>query len=128
MMKYEKEMLDIQKVVKETIELTWYGKKNDDSNQFQVKSIDGEELPEEDILLLSIKKRAGTGVLEGYCLTQIDQGNYFGKLYVHYGKKKKGLFGRESFKVLKAFDQSFHKSGLESGEEEPLSLRTVMER
>lgn len=129
---YEKEMLTLQNVVKEEVEFEFYETRGDGMHQFRVKSVDGKALAEEDVVLMGVENHiggwvgAGSGTAAVHVYNQLDIGDYLGKVYVFYCKKKKGLFKKESLKVIKSFNRPFHRSGLESGEEEKICIGELL--
>ena len=58
----------------------------------------------------------------------IDHSNYIVLLEVYYCKKKKGLFGKESVKVINSIRKPFHLDALERGEEVKVSLKELMKK
>lgn len=124
---YKQEMADIQKVIQEEIELSFYETRQSDGvNQFKIDKINGESVADETVLLVVLDRYVKHGRLAGYALTQLDTSAVYGKVYVYYCKKKKGLFGKESLKSIKTVERMYHTKGLESGEEEKISLNAVM--
>lgn len=124
---YKQEMADIQKVIQEEIELSFYETRQSDGvNQFKIDKIGGEPVADETVLLVVLDRYVKHGRLGGYALTQLDTSAVYGKVFVYYCKKKKGLFGKESLKSIKTVERMYHTKGLESGEEEKISLNAVM--
>lgn len=124
---YKQEMTDIQTVIQEEIELSFYERRQSDGlNQFKIEKINGEAVPDETVVLVVLDRYVKHGRLGGYALTQLDTSAVYGKAYVYYCKKKKSLFGKESLKSIKTVERMYHKAGLESGEEEKISLNAVM--
>ncbi len=125
---YEEEMLKIKRVIKEIIDLSFYDLGSEGRIQFQVDSIDGEKLPEDTVIIIAYQKDVSLGQFRGYAVTQMDFSNVFGKFEVFHCRKKKGMFGKTSLKTLNMIKYTYHISGLESGEEQPISLRELMNR
>ena len=126
-MKYEDTIKDIQKVIEEQIELELYELKGDGEPQFFIKKIDGEEVAADDFVLVDLKRTHSYMSSSGTYIP-LDLSNYIGLLEVFYCKKKKGLFGKENFKALNSIRKPFHWDGLESGEEEKVSLKKLMKK
>lgn len=130
-MKYENEILNIQRLVEEKIELSFYEKRNDGTNQFLVISMNGQEVPAEDVILISLKSNLETMMITGNAgalvYDQMDLSNYLGKLEVFCCKKKKGILGKDSLKVIASAKRTYHRTGLENGEEKPISLCELMQ-
>lgn len=126
-MMYENDMKNIQKVVKEKLELEFYELRGDGMRQFQVKKIDGKELAADEIILITLKTNLNE-FMGGRAYLALDLSNYHGKLEVFYCKKKKGLFKKESLEVINSVRKSFHIDALERGEEEMISLTELMKK
>lgn len=124
---YKQEMADIQAMIQEEVELSFYETRQSDGlNQFKVEKINGEPVADETVLLIVLDKYVKHGRLGGYALKQLDVSAVYGKVYVYHCKKKKGLFGKESLKSINTVERMYHTAGLESGEEEKISLKAVM--
>ena len=124
-MKYESIMKDIEKVIEEAIELDFYELQGTGEPQFQVKMIDGEEIPDGNFIVVGLKK-THSFMSNGGQYIPIDHSNYLGLLEVHYCKKKKGMFGKETLKAINSIRKPFHIDALESGEEVKVSLKELM--
>ena len=124
-MKWDNVMQDIQMVIEEQIELDLYELKGSGEPQFFVKMIDGEEIAEDEIILIDLKLKHSFMSASGTYIP-IDHSNYIGLLEVYYCKKKKGLFGKESVKVINSIRKPFHRDEFERGEEVKVSLKELM--
>ena len=126
-MKWENIEKDIQMVIEEQIELELYELRGNGEPQYFVKMLDGEEIPEGEIILVDLKRThsfmSGSGTY-----IPIDHSNYIGLLEVHYCKKKKGLFGKETVKAINSIRKPFHRDAFEKGEETKVSLKELMKK
>ena len=125
MKRFENIVKDIEKVIEEQIELEFLELLGDGTPQFQVKMLDGEEL-DEDIILLVDLKRTFSFMSATRTYINIDTSNYIGLLEVYYCKKKKGLFGKESLKTINSVRKTYHETAMECGEEKKTSLKNLM--
>lgn len=126
-MKWQNVIDDIQLVMEEQIELDLYELKGSGEPQFFVKLVDGEEIPEGEIVLIDLKLKHSFMSASGTYIP-IDHSNYIGLLEVYYCKKKKGLLGKESVKVINSIRKPFHRDALEKGEEVKVSLKELMKK
>ena len=124
-MKWENIIKDIEKVIEEQIVLELYELKGSGEPQFQVKMIDGEEIPEDKVILADLKRTHSFMSASGTYIP-IDHSNYLGLLEVFYCKKKKGMFGKESLKTINSVRRPYHLDKLESGEDVKVSLKELM--
>ena len=117
----------IEKVVEEVMEVKYYDKR-DDMVQFQVISLDGEKIPEDYKLIVSMEQRQLVhGMAPSYFRsTSLTTDNFYGRLYAYYCKKKKGLWGKETLKTLNTLAKAYHKDGLESGTEARTRLKDLI--
>ena len=117
----------IENLIIETVVMEPYGKR-DGLNQYQIESIDGEAIPEGYVFIVSLKQDLKVGgAAPGYFRsTSLGTDNYYGKLELYYCKKKKSLFGKETVKTLNSFLKTYHVKELESGEEQKVSLKSMM--
>ena len=126
-MKYENRFKDIQMVIEEQIEVDLYELKGSGEPQFRVTMINGEDVAEEDLVLIDLKLKHSFMSASGTYIP-IDHSNYLGLLEVFYCKKKKGLFGKESLKTINSIRKPFHRDTLERGEEVKVSLVELMKK
>lgn len=124
-MMYENIVKDIEMVIEEQIELEFYELKGSGEPQFKVTMIDGEVIAEEEVILINLK-RTFSFMSASRTYIPIDTSNYHGFLEVYYCKKKKGLFGKESLKMINSIRKGYHKDTLERGEEVKVSLKELM--
>lgn len=124
-MMYKNIAKDIEMVIEEQIELEFCELKGSGEPQFQVKMIDGEEVSKDDVILVDLKKTFSF-MSASRTYINIDTSDYHGLLEVYYCKKKKGLLGKESLKTLNSVRKTYHKTALENGEEEKVSLKKLM--
>ena len=125
----EKNIMNMKRIICEEIEMEHYGERSTDKgivNQYKITSINGKAVPDEEIILVSLDNNLGALRIVPVTYLSMNTNNYIGKLEIYCCKKKKGLFGKESLKVIKSFIGSFHESGLESGEEKPVSIRELL--
>jgi len=128
---YKNEITLLQSLVNEAIELAFYEKRNNGENLFKVTHIDGEEIVSNDVILMGLKTGNGplmVGAPTNGVYKKLDHTNYIGKLEIYHCKKKKGMFGKESLKTVNSFSQTYHHSGLESGEEVPISIKKILNK
>lgn len=125
MRRYENIVKDIERVIEEQIELEFLELLGDGTPRFQVKMVDGEELDEDTILLVDLK-RTFSFMSATRTYINIDTSNYIGLLEVYYCKKKKGLFGKESLKTINSVRKTYHETAMECGEEKKTSLKNLM--
>lgn len=124
-MMYENIVKDIEMVIEEQIELEFLELKGSGEPQFQITMIDGEAVPKEDVILVDLKKTFSfMSVSRTYI--NIDTSDYHGLLEVYYCKRKKGLFGKEALKTINSVRKTYHKTALENGDEEKISLKELM--
>ena len=124
-MMYEDVVKNIQRVIEEQIELEMVELRGNGEPQFKVTMIDGEEMGEEDLILVNLKKTVSyMSVSRSYI--PIDTSDYHGLLEVYYCKKKKGLFGKESLKTINSVRKAYHRTAMEVGEEKKTSLKNLM--
>lgn len=121
-MMYEDVAKDIQRVIEEQIELEMVELRGNGEPQFKVTMIDGEELPEDVVMMVNLK-RTFSFMSASRTYIPIDISNWHGFLEVYYCKKKKGMFGRDSLKVISSIRKGYHKDKLEKGEEKQVSLK-----
>ena len=126
-MKWDNIMQDIQKVIEEQIELELYELQGSGEPQFFVKEVNGEEISEGEIVLVDLKLKHSFMSASGTYIP-IDHSNYIGLLEVYYCKKKKGLFGKESVKVINSIRKPFHRDAIERGKEVKVSLKELMKK
>jgi len=88
-------------VIEEQIELEMMELRGNGEPQFKVTMINGEDVGEDNLILVNLKKTFS--YMSGRAYIPIDTSDYHGLLEVYYCKKKKGIFGKEkpvSLKVL----------------------------
>ena len=122
-----KEIELIQNVVEEAMEVKYYNKR-DDMVQFEVVSLDGEEIPEDYKLIVQMEHRQLVhGMAPSYFrATSLTTDNFYGRLYAYYCKKKKGFGGKEKLKTLNTLAKAYHTDRLESGTEVKTRLKDLM--
>ena len=125
-MKWENIEKDIQKCIEEKIELEMYELRGNGEPQYRVVKINGEEVDEEDIVLVNLKRTNSYMSFRSYI--PLDLSNYHGLLELYYCKKKKGLLGKESLKTINSFRKGYHVDALENGEEQIVSLKEFMKK
>ncbi len=123
---YEEQMQKIKAVIREEIELSYYDEVGEGKKQFRVEKIDGKTVPEDIVIIVDLRNTFGIGMTHGRPIFPVDFSNVYGLLEVYVCEKKKGLFGKTKLKTLNMVSQMFHLSGLESGEEVPVSLKEVL--
>ena len=123
-MMYENIAKDIEMVIEEQIELEMMELRGNGEPQFKVSMINGEEVGEDNLILVNLKKTFSYMSSRSYI--PIDTSNYHGLLEVYYCKKKKGLFGKDSLKTINSIRKTYHKTALENGEEAKVSLKELM--
>ncbi len=121
------EVLDIQRVIKEKVELTYHSTKGDDgTNLYKVDSVAGMTLAENDVILIGINKNEPTLKVSGsnaVALTHIDWSRYYGAITAFKCMKKKGLFGKETLKTLGNFEKKFYNA--DNLENEKISIKEM---
>lgn len=122
-----KEIELIQNVVEEAMEVKFYNKR-DDMIQFEVVSLDGEEIPEGYTMIVNMEHRQ---LVHGFApayfrSTSLTTENFYGRLYAYYCKKKTGFGGKEKLKTLNTLAKAYHTDRLESGEETKTRLKELM--
>ena len=118
----------IQRVVEEVMEVKYYGTR-DDMMQFEVLSLDGEAIPEGNMLIVSMEHRQLAHFLNSdsyFRSTSLETNNFYGKLIAYHCQKKKGFTGKEKLKTLKTLYKTYHKEELESGAEPKTKLKEWM--
>lgn len=125
-MKWENIEKDIQKCIKEKIELEMYELRGNGEPQYRVVKINGEKVDEEDIVLVNLKRT--NSYMSSRAYIPLDLSNYHGLLELYYCKKKKGLFGKDSLKTINSFRKGYHIDALENGEEPIISLKEFMKK
>lgn len=117
----------IQKVVAEEMEVKYYGTR-DDMMQFEVLSLDGEPIPEGNMLIVSMEHRQLAHQLAPayFRATSIETDNFYGKLIAYHCQKKKGFTGKEKIKTLKTLYRTYHKEEMENGTEPKTKLKEWM--
>lgn len=125
-MMYENIAKDIEMVIEEQVELEFLELRGSGEPQFQVKMIDGEELPDEEVIFINLK-RTFSFMSASRTYIPIDTSNYHGFLEVYYCRKKKGMFGKDTLKMINCIRKGYHKDALEKGEEVKVSLKELME-
>ena len=117
----------IQNVVEEAMEVKYYDKR-DDMVQFEVVSLDGEEIPEGYKLIVNMEQRQLVHFFAPayFRATSITTDNFYGRLYAYYCKEKKGFGGKEKLKTLNTLAKAYHIDGLESGAEAKTRLKELM--
>ena len=123
-MMYESQIQDIKMVIKEQVELEFYELKGDGTPQFLIVKIDGEEVAPEEVLLVDLKLTVSYMSSRSYI--PLDFSNYHGLLEVFYCKKKKGMFNKESLKMVSSVRKAYHKDMMEQGKDKPVSIREIM--
>ena len=123
-MMYEDVAKDIQRVIEEQIELEMVELRGNGEPQFKVTLIDGEELAEDVVIMVNLKRTFSFMSSRSY--VPIDTSNWLGLLEVYYCKKKKGMFGKDSLKVISSIRKGYHMDALENGEDKPVSLKFLM--
>ena len=123
-MKWENIEKDIQKCIKEEIKLDMYELRGNGEPQYRIVKINGEEVNEEDIVLVNLKRTNSYMSFRSYI--PLDLSNYHGLLELYYCKKKKGLLGKDSLKTINSFRKGYHIDALENGEEQIVSLKDFM--
>ena len=121
-----KELELIQNVVEEAMEVKYYDKR-DDMIQFEVLSLDGEEIPEGYKLIVNMEHRqlAHCFAPSYFRSTSIETDNFYGRLYAYYCKKKTGFGGKEKLKTLNTVAKAYHTDGLASGAEAKTKLKLL---
>ena len=125
-MKWENIEKDIQKCIEEKIELEMYELRGNGEPQYRVVKINGEEVAEEDIVLVNLKRT--NSYMSSRSYIPLDLSNYHGFLELYYCKKKKSLFGKDSLKTINSFRKGYHVDALENGEEQIISLKEFMKK
>lgn len=118
----------IQRVVEEEMEVKYYDKR-DDMVQFEVISLDGEAIPEGNMLIVSMEHRQLAHMMNAdryFRSTSIETDNFYGKLIAYHCQKKKGLTGKVKLKTLKTLYKTYHKEEMESGAEPKTKLKEWM--
>lgn len=117
----------IENVIEEAITMKVWGKR-DGLEQYEIMTIDGEEMPADYSLIVSLDKNLRVkGMNQAYFqATSLGTDNYYGELEVFYCKKKKGLFGKETLKTLKSYSKRYHIDALENGTEAKTKLKELM--
>jgi len=126
-MMYEDVAKDIQRVIEEQIELEMVELRGNGEPQFEVTLIDGEELAEDVVMMVNLK-RTFHFMSASRTYIPVDISNWHGLLEVYYCKKKKGMFGRDSLKVISSIRKGYHKDALERKEEVKVSLKDLMNK
>ncbi|MGN1267471.1 MAG: hypothetical protein ACI4UH_05985, partial [Dorea sp.] len=120
------DMKGIQRVIKEKVDLEFYEQRNDGGNLYKVTKINNEDFLKEYILLVSLKNDLNLFMSFSRTYISVDLSNYYGTLWIFKCKEKKGLFHKKSLKVMETFKKAFHKTELETGEEEIISLEDIL--
>lgn len=118
----------IQRVVEEEMEVKYYDKR-DDMVQFEVLSLDGEAIPEGNMLIVSMEHRQLAHMMNAdryFRATSLETDNFYGKLIAYHCQKKKGFTGKEKLKTLKTLYKTYHKEEMESGTEPKTKLKEWM--
>lgn len=119
-MNNEKDILDIQRVVKETIELSYHSQRGDGMNIYKVDSVDGEAVSGDNILLIGINRDKPTprvNASNAIALAHLDFSTYYGTIEIFLCKKKKGLFGKETLKTVDSDQKTYYTPKVEKGED-----------
>ena len=125
----EKNIMNMKRLICEEIEIEYYDQRSTDKgmvDQYKITSINGKAVQEDEIILVSLDSNLGALRIVPVTYLSMEMNNYIGRLEIYCCKKKKGLFGKESLKVIKSYIGSFHERGLESGEEKPVSILELL--
>ena len=125
-MKWENIEKDIQKCIEEKIDLEMYELRGNGEPQYRIVKISGEDVDEEDIILVNLKRT--NSYMSSSSYIPLDLSNYHGLLELYYCKKKKGLLGKDSLKTINSFRKGYHIDALENGEEQIVSLKEFMKK
>ena len=119
-MNNEKDIMDIQRVVTETIELSYHSQRGDGMNIYKVDSVDGEVVSGDNILLIGINRDKPTprvNASNAIALAHLDFSTYYGTIEIFLCKKKKGLFGKEALKTVDSDQKTYYTPNVEKGDD-----------
>lgn len=114
MKEYNSEITIISKIVEEPMEMEFWSKRNG-IDQFKVRSISGQDIADDHILLISFDRSEVRDVALDACVTGKEHSEYFGKIEILYCKRQKGLLGAERLKTEQFKKVIFSKKQWKSG-------------
>ena len=109
---YEHEISEIQRLICEKIEAEYHGIRNCTA-QFRVRTISGNPVSEEVVLLISLDKT-----------TPEINTDFYGKLEIFLCEKEKGMFGKEKLRT-KAIFQKIYTKEQQKDESEKVQLTKI---
>ncbi len=126
-MKEKNDILDIQRVIKERIELRFHNQREGDGLKLYIVEASADmELTDEDIILIGLDRSRLTpkiGYSDAIGLSHFDWSNYYGKIKIYRCIKKKGMFGKESLKTIRTYEKIYN---YDTAETEKISLQKVI--
>ena len=116
----EKDIMDIQRVVTETVELSYHSQRGDGTNLYRVDALDGEKVNGENVLLVGIDRSKPTPLVNAsnaIALAHLDYSAFYGTIVIFLCQKKKGLFGKETLKTIDSDQKTYYTPKVEKGED-----------